>query len=85
MQAKHLIPNKYFTEQTFTSEKYVLPLISKVKDINRANQFLRSDGEAGHLVPFLKKGAVELVRFGLSGEQSRDSDEDSVILPQCVR
>ena len=67
MQERHLDRSKYFEEQKITVEKYVLPLIKEVKDINKDTSVLEIGcGEGGNLVPFLNNGCMRIVGVDMS-------------------
>ncbi|VAX15450.1 3-demethylubiquinone-9 3-methyltransferase [hydrothermal vent metagenome] len=57
MQERHLNRNKYFDEQVYTTEKYVIPFISDVIAIDPSLSVLEIGcGEGGNLKPFLDIG-----------------------------
>lgn len=57
MQERHINRSKYFDEQVYTTEKYVIPFISKVLPVNSNLSVLEIGcGEAGNLKPFLDLG-----------------------------
>jgi len=59
MQKRHLDPLQYINEQIFTTQKYIIPFIEKVKKINESVQVLEIGcGEAGNLKPFLDLGCT---------------------------
>jgi len=59
MQKRHSDPLQYINEQIFTTQKYILPFIEKVKKISESVQVLEIGcGEAGNLKPFLDMGCV---------------------------
>lgn len=54
MQERHLNREKYFNEQVFTTQKYVIPFISEILTINKGLSILEIGcGEGGNLKPFL--------------------------------
>lgn len=57
MQERHLNRKKYFQEQVYTTEKYVIPFISEVLPIDSNLSVLEIGcGEGGNLKPFLDIG-----------------------------
>ncbi len=57
MQARQLDREQYFKEQSYTTEKFVIPFINEVMQIN--SDILIAEigcGEGGNLKPFLDKG-----------------------------
>ncbi len=57
MQTRHTDKQLYFKEQVYTTEKYVIPFIRKVADINAGMTVLEIGcGEGGNLKPFLDLG-----------------------------
>ncbi len=57
MQERHLNRKKYFQEQVYTTEKYVLPFINEVLPISSDLSVLEIGcGEGGNLKPFLDLG-----------------------------
>ncbi len=67
MQERHLNRKRYFEEQEITTEKYVIPFIQKVKNINEQTSVLEIGcGEGGNLAPFLKRGCKKVVGIDLS-------------------
>ncbi len=58
MQDRHLDRKKYFNEQIYTTEKYVVPFLSEYVNVNENLRVLEIGcGEGGNLKPFLDKGA----------------------------
>ncbi len=58
MQERHLNRKKYFEEQVYTTEKFVIPFISEFADVTEKTSVLEIGcGEGGNLKPFLDKGA----------------------------
>ncbi len=54
MQERHIDREKYFNEQSVTTEKYVLPFINQVIKIDKNSSILEIGcGEGGNLKPFL--------------------------------
>ena len=50
---------KYFQEQVYTTEKYVIPYIQQVKPVDASTKVLEIGcGEGGNLKPFLDMGCV---------------------------
>lgn len=67
MQDRHLKRELYFKEQGITTEKYVIPFIQLVKNINNYTSVLEIGcGEGGNLIPFLKMGCKKIVGIDLS-------------------
>lgn len=57
MQERHKNKSKYFQEQAFTSEKYVIPYLQDHLTLNENINVLEIGcGEGGNLVPFLDAG-----------------------------
>ena len=57
MQERHLNRKKYFDEQIYTTEKYVIPFVEDFVEINENLRVLEIGcGEGGNLKPFLDKG-----------------------------
>ena len=57
MQKRHSDPQRYFNEQALSTQKYIIPFIQSVKEINDSFQILEIGcGEAGNLKPFLDLG-----------------------------
>ncbi|HJV77826.1 MAG TPA: class I SAM-dependent methyltransferase, partial [Paludibacter sp.] len=57
MQKRYSDPLQYINEQIYTTQKYILPFIQQVKQINQPVQVLEIGcGEAGNLKPFLDLG-----------------------------
>jgi len=57
MQERHINRSKYFDEQVYTTEKYVIPFINKVLPVDSNLSVLEIGcGEAGNLKPFLDLG-----------------------------
>jgi SAM-dependent methyltransferase len=62
MQDRHRDRRIYFNEQAITSEKYVLPFIREVTDIDENTSVLEIGcGEGGNLKPFLDIGCKRIV------------------------
>jgi len=58
MQERHLNRKKYFDEQIYTTENYVIPFISDFVKVDGNLRVLEIGcGEGGNLKPFLDKGA----------------------------
>ena len=67
MQERHSNRDKYFREQIYTTEKYVIPFIRSVMDFGKDAAVLEIGcGEGGNLVPFLEMGCQPLVGIDLS-------------------
>lgn len=59
MQKRHLDPLQYINEQIITTQKYIVPFIQQVKQIDASLQVLEIGcGEAGNLKPFLDMGCM---------------------------
>jgi SAM-dependent methyltransferase len=57
MQERHTQRDKYFEEQSYTTEKYVIPFINSVRQIRPGIKVLEIGcGEGGNLKPFLDAG-----------------------------
>ncbi|HRR62703.1 MAG TPA: class I SAM-dependent methyltransferase [Paludibacteraceae bacterium] len=57
MQKRYLNAFQYINEQAYTTEKYILPFIREIKEINTSTRVLEIGcGEAGNLKPFLDAG-----------------------------
>lgn len=57
MQNRHINRQKYFEEQTYTTQKYVIPFIASVKPVTSDLKVLEIGcGEGGNLKPFLDLG-----------------------------
>ena len=57
MQERHIRRDKYFEEQAYTTEKYVIPFINEIRAINKDLSVLEIGcGEGGNLKPFLDAG-----------------------------
>ncbi len=57
MQERHKDRRRYYEEQAYTTEKYVIPFINDVKMITSDMRVLEVGcGEGGNLLPFLKMG-----------------------------
>lgn len=67
MQDRHSNRELYFKEQEITVEKYVIPFIHEVKNINEHTSVLEIGcGEGGNLAPFLKTGCKRIVGIDMS-------------------
>jgi SAM-dependent methyltransferase len=57
MQERHIQRDKYFEEQAYTTEKFVIPFIKGVREIKPGFKVLEIGcGEGGNLKPFLDAG-----------------------------
>lgn len=57
MQKRHSDPLQYINEQIYSTQKYIVPFIQQVKQIQSTTQVLEIGcGEAGNLKPFLDLG-----------------------------
>ncbi len=64
---RHSDRSKYFREQAYTSEKYVIPYIKDLIDINESTHVLEIGcGEGGNLIPFADLGCERVVGVDLS-------------------
>lgn len=67
MQDRHINRSDYFKEQKLTSEKYVIPFIQEVKEINKDISVLEIGcGEGGNLLTFYELGCSRLVGIDLA-------------------
>lgn len=67
MQDRHLDKSKYFSEQTITTEKYVMPFIADTIDVSNEKSVLEIGcGEGGNLVAFLETGCKRVVGVDIS-------------------
>jgi SAM-dependent methyltransferase len=59
MQERHLKRDKYFEEQSITTEKYVFPFLDSLREITPETTVLEIGcGEGGNLKPFLDAGCM---------------------------
>ena len=57
MQERHVDRKRYFNEQIYTTQKYIIPFINKVMEISEGTDILEIGcGEGGNLKPFLDLG-----------------------------
>lgn len=76
MQERHTNRDKYFNEQIYTTEKYVIPFIRDVKDFGADTSILEIGcGEGGNLVPFLELGCQPLTGIDLSENKIENAKE----------
>ena len=69
MQNRHIDRQKYFDEQSYTTQKYVIPFIDQFKPISSEIRVLEIGcGEGGNLKPFLDLGCL-CVGIDLSEQQ----------------
>jgi SAM-dependent methyltransferase len=67
MHERHTNKEKYFNEQAYTSEKYVIPFLADQIKINKDTSILEIGcGEGGNLKPFLDLGCKRVVGIDLS-------------------
>lgn len=67
---RHSNRSKYFKEQAFTTEKYVIPYIQDTLEINQSTHVLEIGcGEGGNLVPFADLGCERIVGVDLSDKK----------------
>ena len=68
MFERHLKRDRYFAEQVYTTERYVIPFITKVMPLTSATSVLEIGcGEGGNLKPFLDMGcSVTGVDYSIS-------------------
>lgn len=59
MQKRHKDKQRYFNEQVYTTEKYVIPFIQQVKPVEASLKvFEIGCGEGGNLKPFVERGCT---------------------------
>jgi len=69
MQKRHINRLKYFQEQSYTTEKYVIPFIEKITPISNITSVLEIGcGEGGNMKPFLD-AACKVTGVDLSKEK----------------
>jgi 2-polyprenyl-3-methyl-5-hydroxy-6-metoxy-1,4-benzoquinol methylase len=74
MQERHSNRDKYFNEQIYTTEKYVIPFIDEVKKVTSDCSVLEIGcGEGGNLVPFLEIGCQPMIGVDLSESKINDA------------
>ncbi len=74
MQERHINRGKYFEEQSITTEKYVIPFIQTVKNIDEQTSVLEIGcGEGGNLVPFAKKGCKRVLGIDMSEKKIQNA------------
>jgi 2-polyprenyl-3-methyl-5-hydroxy-6-metoxy-1,4-benzoquinol methylase len=62
MQERHLDRARYFSEQSITTSKYVIPYVSQVLPVTQEISVLEIGcGEGGNLMPFLEIGCARIV------------------------
>lgn len=67
MQERHTNRTRYFKEQKITTEKYVIPFIKEVVNINQDTTVLEVGcGEGGNLLPFMLLGCKKIVGVDIS-------------------
>jgi len=67
MQNRHTNREKYFKEQALTTQKYVIPYLRDLIEINENTSVLEIGcGEAGNLEPFLDLGCKRVVGIDIS-------------------
>ncbi len=75
MQERHLNRKKYFEEQGITTEKYVIPFIQALKDVNEETSVLEIGcGEGGNLMPFLNAGCKKIVGVDMSQQKIENAN-----------
>lgn len=76
MQDRHTNRYQYFEEQEITTEKYVIPFLREVKNIDEHISVLEIGcGEGGNLTPFLKLGCKNIVGIDLSKEKIENANK----------
>jgi len=81
MQDRHLDRQRYFNEQAYTTEKYVIPFMAPYLEITAQHRVLEVGcGEGGNLMPFLNRGC-ECVGVDLSAPQIARAREFFVAHP----
>ncbi len=74
MQERHINRGKYFEEQSFTTEKYVIPFIQTFKNIDEQTSVLEIGcGEGGNLAPFAKKGCKRVLGIDMSEKKIQNA------------
>lgn len=59
MQERHLNRKQYFEEQTYTTDKYVIPFIERIVKVDKGMRVMEIGcGEAGNLMPFVDRGCI---------------------------
>lgn len=59
MQERHIRRDKYFDEQAYTTEKFVIPFIEGIRKISKGMKVLEIGcGEGGNIKPFLDAGCM---------------------------
>jgi len=67
MQERHVNQEKYFTEQSATTKKYIIPFINEIITIDKNTSVLEIGcGKGGNLSPFLDIGCKRVVGVDLS-------------------
>ncbi|MDR3047924.1 MAG: class I SAM-dependent methyltransferase [Bacteroidales bacterium] len=89
MQERHLNRNIYFDEQVITTKQYVIPYISKVKQIKEGDYVLEVGcGEGGNLMPFYELGCycfgVDLDNFRIEIAKSKLPHDHVTLLNQNI-
>ncbi len=76
MQERHTNREKYFEEQSTTTEKYVIPFIKRVREINTETSVLEIGcGEGGNLVPFAKIGCKRILGIDMSERKIENANK----------
>lgn len=75
MQERHLDRYRYFNEQSFTTEKYVIPYLQQHVPVNAQVKVLEIGcGEGGNMKPFLEMGC-EVIGIDLNVQQMENAAE----------
>ena len=54
MQKRHTDPLRYFNEQVYTTQKFVIPFIQQIKTVDSMSKIFEIGcGEGGNLKPFV--------------------------------
>jgi len=76
MQKRHSDRKRYFEEQRYTTQKYVIPFIEEIVAINEQTSILEVGcGEGGNLVPFLEAGCKRIVGVDMLKEKIENATQ----------